>query len=206
MFEPCSFLILDLGGVLYDIEYEAVERSFAALQKNVNPQVEYSRQVQPEIFTQYEIGAASTAEFLSGLRSELGLTGTDTDLISAWNSMLKGVFPRRVEQLARLKEHYSLVLLSNTNELHINYVLPECRELFAQFDRLFFSYTMGKRKPDAEIFTEVLDTMAQKPEQTLFIDDSLQHLRGAETLGIHTLWLQHPGAFNHLTEVLLRKQ
>lgn len=203
MFTTCSFLIFDLGGVLYDIEYEAIERSFAALQQKNNPQVRYSRQIQPEIFTRYEIGEASTTEFFDGLRCELGLDGTDTELASAWNSMLKGVYPHRAEQLARLKKRYSLALLSNTNELHINYVLPECQDLFGQFDYLFFSYTMGMRKPEPAIFKQVLEVTGQKPECTVFIDDSIQHLVGAETLGIHTLWLQYPGAFDLLMDVLL---
>ncbi len=196
-------LIFDLGGVLYDIDYECVERGFAQLQTRNVTTVRYTRQVQPEVFTQYEIGAISSSVFCEGLRREIGLEGTDEAIATAWNSMLLGVFPGRIEMLERLKTRFPAVLLSNTNELHINYVQHQCRELFAQFDRLFLSYQMGFRKPQPAIFYAVLDTMGWKAEETLFVDDSSQHIHAAQSLGIHTVWLQSPDALEYVAEQLL---
>jgi putative hydrolase of the HAD superfamily len=51
---------------------------------------------------------------------------------------------------------------------------------------------MGKRKPDAEIFQQVLDENNLDPAETLFIDDSLQHIEGAKKLGIQTYLMTAP--------------
>ena len=48
------------------------------------------------------------------------------------------------------------------------------------------------RKPDKEIFQHILDENSLKPEHTLFIDDSPQHIETAKSLGIQTIYLE-PG-------------
>jgi len=45
---------------------------------------------------------------------------------------------------------------------------------------------MGMRKPDSEIFEFVLNTHQLNPSETLFIDDSPQHINTAKSLGIQT--------------------
>lgn len=208
LFHGIKNLIFDLGGVLYDIDYAFVEQEFARLQlpEFAAHAIQYTRQTQPEIFTEYEIGVISTEKFCEGLRREVGLQGTDEDIAQAWNSMLLGVFPGRVAIMARLKQRYNLSLLSNTNDLHLNHILPECREMFSYFDRLFLSYEMGLRKPQPEIFHTVLDTMGYTADETLFIDDSIQHIESAKALGIHTLWLHHPESLDLIVEHLLAEQ
>jgi glucose-1-phosphatase len=207
IFSTVRHVIFDLGGVLYEIEYERVEREFARLQgADVNAEksaVRYSRSVQPEVFTRYEIGKASDDEFRAGLRTELGLRGSDAELNAAWNSMLLGVYDGREAMLARLKTRFNTVLLSNTNALHIAHVRAECAGIFSHLQQLFFSYEMGVRKPEPRIFQMVLDEMGWQADDTLFIDDSPQHLQGAQTLGIHTLWLQDAAALEHTAALLL---
>jgi glucose-1-phosphatase len=204
-FSTIKNILFDLGGVLYDIEYERVEQAFAALQRQSGHAVTYTRFTQPAVFTQYEIGAISTAQFREGLRRELGITGSDAELDAAWNSMLLGVYDGRRAMLERLKSRFNTALLSNTNELHIAYVREQCSEIFSHLGSLFFSYEMGTRKPEPAIFQTVLERMGWKADETLFIDDSPQHLQGAQTLGIHTLWLHNPDALDHAAAALLNE-
>lgn len=211
IFDGISTIIFDLGGVLYNVEYSKVEQEFAALMKNgatkntSKKSVTYTRQTQPQIFTEYEIGTISTNEFYDGLRRELGLEADNATISDAWNAMLLGVYSGRNALIWRLKQKYKLAMLSNTNELHINHVKPECQELFSLFDKLFFSYEMGVRKPDAAIFERVLAEMGCTPQETLFIDDSHQHIESARKLGIQTLWLQHPDSLELAVEMLVPK-
>jgi glucose-1-phosphatase len=211
LFAPVKNIVFDLGGVLYDVDYSIVEREFAALQRTESSlkhhnapagTIAYTRETQPQIFTDYEIGAITTAEFCEGLRKSLGLEGTDADIASAWNAMLLGVYPGRNALTWRLKQRYHLALLSNTNALHIEHVRPECHELFSLFDKLFFSYEQGLRKPQAEIFRLVLEEMHYEAHETLFVDDSPQHIEAARALGIQTLWLQHPQSLELVVDML----
>ena len=50
---------------------------------------------------------------------------------------------------------------------------------------------MGKRKPDENCFNQVLEENELSAENTLFIDDSIQHIVGAEKIGIKTFHLEN---------------
>jgi putative hydrolase of the HAD superfamily len=57
------------------------------------------------------------------------------------------------------------------------------------FEKVYFSSDIGMRKPDAEIFEFVLKEQGLDPARTLFIDDTEQHILGAQKLGIQTYHL-----------------
>ena len=88
-----------------------------------------------------------------------------------------------------------MFLLSNTNALHIEYVQKYMgRERFKRFHKLFdgfyLSHEIGMRKPEQVIFEFVLDRNQLKAEETLFIDDTLEHIKSASQMGIRTWHLQ----------------
>jgi putative hydrolase of the HAD superfamily len=58
------------------------------------------------------------------------------------------------------------------------------------FEAAYFSCEIGLRKPNLEIFKHVIETEGLDPEETLFIDDSAQHVKGAKNAGLH--------AFHHI--------
>jgi putative hydrolase of the HAD superfamily len=58
------------------------------------------------------------------------------------------------------------------------------------FDKVYFSHRVGLRKPMPEIFELILNSNGLKPEHTLFIDDSPQHIAAAQKLGIQTIFLE----------------
>jgi glucose-1-phosphatase len=55
------------------------------------------------------------------------------------------------------------------------------------FDKAYYSHLMKKRKPEIEIFEQVLNENNLSAEETLFIDDSQENLKGAARIGIQTL-------------------
>ena len=77
-----------------------------------------------------------------------------------------------LENLAKSKE-YRLFLLSNTNEIHIDYVkedmgMDRFNRFKNSFEVFYLSYEMKMRKPDEEIFEFVLSENNLKPQATLF--------------------------------------
>ena len=88
--------------------------------------------------------------------------------------------------LIRLKKRYSLYVISNTNDLHYEYI---CREfpILKHFKQLFPSHQVGARKPDAKIYVRVLKKIKFKPEETVFVDDVPKFVRGARKVGMHAL-------------------
>ena len=54
------------------------------------------------------------------------------------------------------------------------------------FEKAYYSHLMGLRKPEKEIFEHLVADTDILPTETLFIDDSPQHLEAAEKLGFRT--------------------
>ena len=113
-------------------------------------------------------------------------------IISAWNAMIKDVPEKTIEYLIALKSKgYRIFLLSNTNEIHIeaaikswnknNYPKPE-----KIFNNIYLSHKIGMRKPNKEVFTFICDKESLDPSKTLFVDDSIQHIEGARSIGLKT--------------------
>lgn len=60
------------------------------------------------------------------------------------------------------------------------------------FSKVYLSHHLGMRKPDAGIFEFVLKDSGIDPKETVFIDDSPQHVEGARKAGISSWWLKEP--------------
>ena len=143
----------------------------------------------------YEQGLISTDEFLEFYLENFPNLDKDS-LLDSWNHILLD-FPNLrldfLEQLATEKK-YKLILLSNTNELHMNWVKENIgfyEEFKSYFDAFYLSHEIQLRKPNANIFEFVLNENKIKAEESLFIDDTEENIISASKLGIHT-WHLNP--------------
>ena len=95
-----------------------------------------------------------------------------------------------------LKKDYKIILLSNTNEIHIKKFEDDLKknnmleQFYKCFDKIYYSSRMGKRKPEENCFNQVLEENGLIAENTLFIDDSIQHIEGAKKVGVKTFHLE----------------
>ncbi len=187
-------IIFDLGGVLLNINQSLAVKAFSNLgvsgfdEKNIQAE-------QKKIFDLYEMGEISSADFRNQLKAYNKNSIVDTDIDKAWNSMLLDLPQQRLDLLMRFKQTHRTFLLSNTNEIHVDFIncyLQKCfniPDLSGHFEKMYLSYKLGMRKPGAEIFELVLSENKLNPEETLFIDDSIEHIEGAGKLGIQAYWL-----------------
>lgn len=195
MITGIKHIIFDLGGVLLNIDYSLTEQSFIALGIENFPQL-YSQLKQTSLFDDFETGKIDIEYFISELAKISGQDLQHHQLTSAWNAMLLDFPLRRLQILQQLRLHHDLILLSNTNEIHeaaFNKILMDSHSIpniGVFFDKVYLSHRVGMRKPDTEIFQRILDDTGFKPEHTLFIDDSPQHIEGAKKLGIQTIYLE----------------
>ena len=56
----------------------------------------------------------------------------------------------------------------------------------------FYSFDLGCRKPDEEIYLKALKLAGAKPEDSLFIDDVMINIDTARSLGIKTIHYKDP--------------
>jgi putative hydrolase of the HAD superfamily len=189
-------IILDFGGVLLDIDYQLTEKAFIDLGCR-NFRALYSQAAQANLFDDFETGKISEDVFFEELKRLANIPHlTEKDLKNAWNAMLIGFRTEVYVMLQELKQKYRLFLLSNTNETHINAfekllekVCP-VNEFENLFEKVYYSCRINQRKPNAECFQFVLNNANIKPEETIFIDDSIQHVEGANKASITAFWLQ----------------
>lgn len=188
-------LLLDLGGVLIDVDYHATARAFRALG---HPEFDrlYSKAQQDHLFDGFETGALSPAEFRDRIRQVLDPSLSDAVIDANWNAMLGSIPPERIELVSRLKERYQVLLLSNTNAIHV----PAFEAIIARengisdfkalFHGAYYSCEIGQRKPEAAAYHHVLERHNADPRRTLFIDDSIQHVHGARAAGLNAEHLE----------------
>lgn len=138
----------------------------------------------------YEVGKISTSEFIEFYKSKFPNVN-EAELINAWNCIIKDFPKHRLEFLKNLAQQndYKLILLSNTNDLHINFVketISFYEEFKACFDIFYLSHEIHLRKPNTDIFEFVLKENNLIASECLFIDDTKDNTDTANTIGLHT--------------------
>jgi glucose-1-phosphatase len=189
-------LVFDLGGVILDLAVEQTIQAFADLAGISKQKATEIFHTSPE-FNLYEKGGMTDGQFRDFLRSAYTPNASDEKIDGAWNQMLRNIPVAKLELLDRLRDQYHVLLLSNTNEIHLTYInsklLPQnTASLDQYFHKAYYSHRMLKRKPDAEIFEQVLNENNLKADQTLFLDDNLMNVKGAESVGIKTVHVVTP--------------
>ena len=190
-------IIFDLGGVIINIDYKLTLAEFKKLGLRDVEKI-YTQFSQMEWFDNYDRGRISSEVFVTEFSKLLEPGTSQKQIISAWNAMLLDFPQERAELLLKLRSRYRTFLLSNTNEIHIDYFFQRNRELYGYegmnqfFESDYYSHRLGMRKPDVEIFEYVVHENDMNPIETLFIDDTLQHVEGARRAGLKAYHLVAP--------------
>lgn len=175
-------IIFDFGDVFINLDKPATLREL----KNAGLE-EFS----PEMLTwnqNYEKGSLASEEFIQlYLKNNPNLS--EEIFRNSWNSILKDFPKYRFDFIKKLSEEnkFQLILLSNTNEIHIDWVkqnVPFFDEFTNCFDAFYLSQEINLRKPDASIFEFVIQKHDLIPGETLFIDDTPENTEAASKLGL----------------------
>lgn len=193
--EKIEAVIFDLGGVILDIDYSLTHKAFEKLGAQ-NFDEMYSQALADKLFRNLETGNIKAAYFYSEFNKCTGLNLKPDQINEAWNAMLLTFREDSLLFLEDIKSRYRLFLLSNTNEIHYDMFKkiyhqkkrPGTFEFF--FEKAYYSFEIGMRKPDSDIYEYVLETNNLKPKSTLFIDDSIQNVNAAKSLGMQTILLK----------------
>jgi len=185
-------IIFDYGNVIFNIDFEKTQHSFTELGiKNVERFFAHSGH--DPIFNEFEMGNISSAEFRDGIRRITERPDlSDEQIDHAWNTLLIGVPPINHEILLKAKKKYRTFLLSNINEIHLDYILKYLKTEYninsndVFFEKVYYSHLVRLRKPNRDIFEFVCKDSKLIPEETLYIDDSPQHLQTGGEIGFKT--------------------
>ncbi len=184
-------IIFDLGGVVLDIDYTRTIQAFKDLGIQDFDKL-YTQASQSGVFDDFETGKISEEEFINYLLKSVSNFCTSTDIIHAWNSMLLNWNKRKLDLILELRKNYRVFLLSNTNAIHKKAFLSSLENqlginsLNQYFETVYLSHEIGLRKPNKDVFEFVLNNENLIADKTLFLDDSIQHIEGAKSIGIQT--------------------
>lgn len=190
-----NFLLLDLGGVILNIDYHRTSEAFRVLTGHHFDEI-YSQARQTELFDKFEKGQITSETFAEAVRDFFSGSWRDEEIFEAWNAMLLDLPETRLDFVEKIATKMPVFLLSNTNEVHkkaFDEILKKQglhERFYALFSKAYFSHEIGMRKPDKEVFDFILNENNIPRTKLLFVDDSLQHIHGANSAGINTLFLE----------------
>jgi putative hydrolase of the HAD superfamily len=186
-------IIFDLGGVIINLDTQKTSSEMKKLGFE-DFEKSYSLLNQTDIFDLLEKGLISPDQFRYEIKKQLPKSVSDHKIDDAWSAMLLDFPAKRVERIQSLKNKYRTFLLSNTNKIHFDKYNSDFISVYGCglndiFEKTYYSFEVGMRKPETDIYQLVLKQSHLIPEETLFIDDSEANIRTAKTLGIQTQWI-----------------
>lgn len=199
-------LLFDLGGVIMNIDRNHCVEAFKKLGME-NPDNFLGEYSQTGPFGDLESGKISVDEFHEALRPFLPETVTDKQMDDAFSDFLLGIPESRLEALKELRKKYKVYILSNTNPIMwYNRIAQEFAkqggDISTYTDGAVTSFEEKVMKPDARIFEAACKKLNIKPEETVFLDDSINNTNAAEALGFETI---HVAPGKEFTDLLREK-
>src|SRR5260221_1208615 len=191
-------IIFDLGGVILNLDNQRTEDAFTSLGvKDIRNYFGHGHA--SSFFKEYEVGRISDQQFVDSIRQLTGLSSvSDKAIIDSWNALLLDFPPERIQLLTELRKSYRLFLFSNTNALHLAALQQTYINTFGggsledHFEKTYYSHLLGMRKPDRESFEHILQENQLNAGETMFVDDAIVNVEGAEQAGLTGLFLR-PG-------------
>jgi putative hydrolase of the HAD superfamily len=181
-------IIFDFGDIFINLDKEATPLALKKLGlKEWNSNLD-------ALNLDFEKGKISETEFMIGFQNYIP-NATINQIREAWNAILLDFPLYRLEFLQMLAQKHKLYLLSNTDSIHIERFQHRAgisfyRDFYQCFEKVYFSFELGMRKPDSAIFEFVIKEHNLLPKNTLFVDDNLQNIESAEKLGLQVWHLQ----------------
>ncbi|OGW82450.1 MAG: hypothetical protein A3C47_03700 [Omnitrophica bacterium RIFCSPHIGHO2_02_FULL_51_18] len=184
-------LLFDLGKVIVEFDFTP---AFERLSKHCARRPEEIKNVFlcSGLEVLYDGGKVSTPEFYRRVKKALGHRLDFPRFKKIWNEVF--TLNREMAGIIRkVKEDHRLVLISNTNAMHFDYLRVKY-PLLGQFDRFVLSYREKVRKPDPKIYKKAIEACRAAPGEILYIDDREDLTNAAAALGLHTFtFKKNPG-------------
>ena len=183
-------IFFDIGGVLLNIHPERTIKQLGDFTKLSDEEIIAA--FPEDAYHRYERGEISDLGFYRAVKDKLPISNnlTEKQFWKAW-SLLVGEETKVVKIMNNLTTKYPVWLLSNTNPYHI---LEE--ERFKLFDKItggIYSFEVGSRKPEGEIYFKALKIAGVTAEKSLFIDDLIENVEMARSLNMNAIHFKSIG-------------
>ena len=179
-------LLFDLGGVIVEIDFNRVFEIWGA-HAGVPAAVIRSRFSPDAAYQAHERGEISAAGYFDTLRKTLAIRISDAQFSAGWNAIFVGEVPGIGVLLRQARESVPLYAFSNSNAQHYAYWAREYAATLSNFQKVFVSCELGRRKPEPEAFAAVASAIGTSYENILFFDDTDENVESARRLGMQAV-------------------
>ena len=187
--EDIKVILFDLGGVLIDFVGLREVKQF--MPGDPSPLEVRSKWVNSKAIAGFEAGKLNKHEFIDIFREEWEISMRSEEFEQMFVSWIKGPLPGMEELLADLRDDFQLACLSNTSQLHWDFMLDEVG-LSRLLDNHYASHEIGMIKPDRRIYDFVSTDLQVDPSQILFFDDGKENVEGAIGAGMKAFQVDGP--------------
>ncbi|HEY1844793.1 MAG TPA: glucose-1-phosphatase [Buttiauxella sp.] len=179
--------IFDLGNVIVDIDFNRVMGVWSDYSRVPLANLQKSFVI-GDAFHRHERGQISDEEFAAEVCREMDMALSFDQFAAGWQAVFVALRPEVIAVMKQLREKgHRVVVLSNTNRLHTSFWPGEYPQVAEAADKIYLSQEMGMRKPDAEIYLQLLEEEAFSADQAIFFDDNADNINGAQRLGITSI-------------------
>ena len=175
-------IVFDIGNVLIPFDWNKCVSTIEKMEKGASYRL--LQVIGSELMISYEKGLIPSEEFYHQIIQVLKININFSDFKKLFSNIFTSN-DKLVNLLPSLREWYKIYALSNTCELHINW-LNEKYSLLKYFDEHILSYMIGHVKPEEEMFLEILKRSNLQSGEHLYIDDNLNFTEFAKSLGFQT--------------------
>ncbi len=182
--------IFDMGNVIIDIDFKRVLGVWSNLSGTPLATLT-ERFSMGEVFKKHERGEISDEDFAAELSHEMGIALSFEQFSLGWQAVFVGLRAEVIDIFKSLRaQGHRVVVLSNTNRLHLNHWPEHYPEIAANTDALYLSQDLGMRKPELRIFEYVLNKEGVTASQAVFFDDVLENVEAAKSMGINAVLVE----------------
>ncbi len=182
-------IVFDLGQVLIKFDLElALRRLLEVCNASFEDVATFFTLSDAErLFTE---GKISGREFYDKVKSRFNITVDFAEFCVKYNTIFE--IDKEVEDIiVELKKNYRIATLSNTNEIHFDYIM-ETYPVMKLFDEYVVSFREKCQKPHYEIFQKALTRLGVAPTNVVFIDDNEANVIAAGQIGIRSIHYESP--------------
>lgn len=179
-------IIFDLGRVVFDLSFDRTFQFWANASERKFDEIKNKFQFDT-FFDKFEKDEITSGQFRTEISKRLHLKLSDHEFDKGWCEVYLDTYSGIDNLLTDLKKNYKIVALTNTNIIHSKVWKMKYANTLQHFQKIFSSHELKERKPDTKAYQIVLDYLQVEPQRTVFLDDNIDNIKGADQLGIKTI-------------------
>ncbi len=193
-------IVFDLGSVLIEEDWLGVDKEFKE-KFGISTLVRsgYGKDI-VDLYDEVIVGKKNMEDVFKAICKSKGLKRDAKELCEFYRKTYrkhKTIDAEMINLVKKLHRKFRLACLTDTTHIHFETHREE--GILDLFDECFGSHQIGMDKRDKRTFTTLLKSLKAKPEEVLFIDDNIENVENAISIGINAILFKN---FNQLESEL----